>query len=140
MAQLSRTSKLRRDSCHSDLRILIDRLILDYDFTVVCGHRGEEAQNKAWRERNSTKQWPNSRHNSYPSQAVDLAPYEKSGIDWGKLQSAYFAGRVMGLAEELFRQGVMKHRIRPGIDWDQDNDIDDTKFWDAGHFEIIPNE
>jgi hypothetical protein len=74
-----------------------------------------------------------------PSLAVDLAPYESTGIDWGKTQSAYFAGRVMGLAEELFRQGIMKHRIRPGIDWDMDNDVDDTKFWDAGHFEIIPN-
>lgn len=139
MAQLSRTSKLRRDSCHSDLRILIDRLILDYDFTVVCGHRGEEAQNKAFRENKSTKRWPDSKHNTYPSLAVDLAPYESGGIDWGKTQSAYFAGRVMGLAEELFRQGIMKHRIRCGIDWDMDNDIDDTKFWDAGHFEIIPN-
>jgi hypothetical protein len=41
------------------------------------------------------------------------------------------------LADELYRIGTIKHRIRCGIDWDNDNDIDDTKFMDAGHFEIM---
>jgi len=139
MPQFSRTSKQRLTGCHSDLQTLCNRLIESYDFTVVCGQRGEEDQNKAYKEKKSTKQWPDSKHNTIPSLAVDIAPYESSGIDWGKLQSAYFAGQVMGLANELFREGIMKHRIRPGVDWNLNNDIDDTKFWDAGHFEIIPN-
>jgi len=139
MNHFSGTSKERLKACHSDLQILCNRLIKRYDFTVVCGHRGEDDQNKAFKEKKSTLQWPNSKHNTEPSLAVDLAPYESTGIDWSKLQSAYFAGQVIGLAEELFAQGIMKHHIRPGIDWNMNSDIDDTKFWDSGHFEIIPN-
>jgi hypothetical protein len=43
----------------------------------------------------------------------------------------------MGIADKLYSEGKMTHRVRCGIDWDQDNDIDDTKFWDAGHFELV---
>ena len=135
----SETSKKRLSTCHSDLQILCNRLIERYDFTVVCGHRGEEEQNKAFREKKSQKQWPDSMHNTIPSLAVDLAPYEKTGIDWSPKQAAYFAGWVMSLAAELYDQGIMKHKIRPGIDWNMDNDIDDTKFFDAPHFEIVAN-
>jgi peptidoglycan L-alanyl-D-glutamate endopeptidase CwlK len=139
MARFSRLSKERLATCHSDLQILCNRLIERYDFSVVCGHRGEEDQNEAFKKGASTLKFPNSKHNTEPSLAVDLVPYEVTGTDWSKIQSCYFAGKVMGLAEELFSQGIMKHKIRPGIDWDLDNDIDDTKFWDAGHFEVMPN-
>jgi peptidoglycan LD-endopeptidase CwlK len=139
MPQFSQSSAEKLSTCHSDLQILCKKLIERYDFTVICGHRGEEDQNTAYKEGNSKLQFPDSKHNTVPSLAIDLAPYESTGIDWGKLQSAYFAGQVIGLAAELFAEGIMKHRIRPGIDWDNDNDIDDTKFWDAGHFELIPN-
>lgn len=139
MPKFSTLSKERLATCHSDLQILCNRLIERYDFTVVCGHRDEEAQNKAYREGRSQKKWPDGMHNTLPSLAVDLSPFEHTGIDWGKLQSAFFAGYVLGCAEELYAQGIMKHRIRGGVDWDMDNDVDDTKFWDAGHFEIRPN-
>ena len=112
---------------------------MTYDCTIVCGHRNEIAQNLAFAENRSQLKWPNSKHNKWPSNAVDVAPYETSGIDWGKTQSAYFAGHVMGVAKELKRQGLIAHDIRCGIDWDRDNDVDDTKFWDACHFEIVPN-
>ena len=48
----------------------------------------------------------------------------------------YFAGFVKGLAAVLYANGVIKHEIISGIDWNDDNDINDTKFWDAPHFEI----
>ena len=133
----SATSLRRLASCHSDIQVLCNALIEDYDFTVVCGHRGEEEQNKAYKEGKSTLQYPDSKHNTYPSLAVDLAPYERNGIDWGRLQSAYFAGRVVQKAIDLHKAGLMYHKLRAGLDWDLDNDIDDTKFWDAGHFELI---
>jgi peptidoglycan L-alanyl-D-glutamate endopeptidase CwlK len=139
MNRFSGISKTRLKTCHSDLQILCNRLIERYDFTVVCGHRGEEDQNKAFKEKKSTKRWPDSKHNTVPSLAVDLAPYERTGIDWSKLQSCYFAGQVIGLAEELFAQGIMKHKIRCGIDWNGNQDINDDNFFDAGHFEIKPN-
>ena len=137
MIRFSENSKRKLATCHSDLRRLFEHVILDYDCTIVCGHRGEQEQNEAYAGGHSQLQWPNSKHNTEPSLAVDVVPYEKNGLDWGVLQSAHFAGYVKGIADQLFRIGTMKHHIRAGVDWDNDNDIDDTKFWDACHFEIM---
>ena len=139
MKHFSQSSASKLAGCHRDLQTLFNHIILERDCTVVCGFRDEEAQNKAFSEGNSQKKWPDSKHNTQPSLAVDVAPYEVSGIDWGKLQSAEFAGYVLGVADQLLRIGSISHRIRRGIDWDCDFDVDDTKFWDACHFEIIPS-
>jgi len=137
MPHFSEISRQRLASCHSDLRRLFDHVILEYDCTIVCGYRDKEAQEKAFREGKSQLHYPHSKHNTYPSVAIDAVPYESGGVDWGKTQSAHFAGYVKGIADQLYRMGVMKHKLRCGVDWDSDNDIDDTKFWDAGHFELI---
>jgi len=141
MPRFSQTSIDRLRTCHHDLQVLFEFVIMHYDCTIVCGHRGKAEQDAAYNSipKKSQLKWPNSKHNSLPSNAVDAAPYETGGIDWGKTQSAYFAGYVMGIAKELKRQGLIAHEIRCGIDWDRDNDVDDTKFWDACHFEIVPN-
>ena len=140
MNRFSESSKLRLNTCHQDLRVLFAHIIIDFDNTVVWGFRGEKDQNKAFAEGNSTLKWPNSKHNRMPSWAVDVAPYEKTGIDWGYNQALYFAGYVIGMADYLYRVGIISHRIVSGIDWNKDNDINDTKFKDPLHFEIIPNE
>jgi peptidoglycan L-alanyl-D-glutamate endopeptidase CwlK len=134
--KFSELSKSRLSGCHMDLQILFKHVILEYDCMVVCGQRGEAEQNEAFAKGNSKLQYPNSKHNSLPSIAVDVVPYE-NGPDWSKLQSAHFAGYVKGIADQLLRIGTIKSKIRCGVDWDKDNDIDDTKFWDGGHFEII---
>jgi peptidoglycan L-alanyl-D-glutamate endopeptidase CwlK len=112
-------------------------VILEYDNTIVDGYRGKKEQNEAFERGDSQVKYPNSKHNSIPSEAVDSAPYEVNGIDWKRTQCAHYAGYVKGVADRLYTEGLMKHRIRCGIDWDQDLDIDDTTFWDATHFEII---
>jgi peptidoglycan L-alanyl-D-glutamate endopeptidase CwlK len=139
MYKFSETSKAKLSTCHRDLQRLFEHIIIERDCTIICGHRSEEDQNKAFADGKSEKQYPNSKHNMSPSLAVDVAPFEKAGIDWGKLQSAEFAGYVKGVADQLYRIGSIKHRIRCGADWDCDYDVDDTKFWDAYHFELIPN-
>jgi peptidoglycan L-alanyl-D-glutamate endopeptidase CwlK len=133
----SLASKNKLETCHPDLQTLFFYVSLNYENTIVCGHRGEAEQNEAFAAGNTKLKYPDSKHNSEPSMAVDAVPYEKTGLDWGKTQSAYFAGFVKATAEILFRMSIIGHRIRCGIDWDNDNDIDDTKFWDACHFEII---
>jgi len=130
-------SKTKLETCHPDLQAIFFYVILGYDNTIVCGHRGEQEQNEAFASGASEKTYPNSKHNSYPSMAVDAAPYEKTHIDWGKTQSADFSGYVKGIADMLFRMSIISHKIRRGVDWDSDNDVDDTKFWDACHFELI---
>ena len=119
MPQFSNISKERLQTFHKDLRTLFGHIIQDYDCTIVCGHRGKEDQDKAYyaNPAKSKLKWPNSKHNKYPSLAVDAAPFEKTGIDWSFTQMAYFAGYVMGVADRLYRIGVISHRIRAGIDW-----------------------
>lgn len=51
------------------------------DITVLCGHRGQAAQNQAFKDGTSKKMWPDSEHNYFPSKAVDIAPYP---VDWTK--------------------------------------------------------
>lgn len=135
MPKLSNTSLDKLATCHEDLIIFCNELIKHYDFTVVCGHRGAEEQNKAFAEGKSKLKYPNGKHNSYPSKAVDLAPWEGK-IDWGKNQMIFFAGLAIGIAKMLYQSGMIKHEIISGVDWDNDNDIDDTTFFDAPHFEI----
>jgi peptidoglycan LD-endopeptidase CwlK len=136
MPKFSQTSLDRLKTCHRDLQVLFNHVILEYDCLIVCGQRGEKEQNDAFDKGHSKLRFPNSKHNSSPSMAVDVVPYEQ-GIDWGKLQSAHFAGYVKGIADQLYRIGTIKHHIRFGIDWNSNNDIDDTTFWDANHFELI---
>jgi peptidoglycan L-alanyl-D-glutamate endopeptidase CwlK len=57
------------------LREICMRAIKEYDFSVLCGHRNEHDQNEAYDAGRSRLKWPNSKHNSYPSLAVDIAPY-----------------------------------------------------------------
>lgn len=140
MPHFSNISKERLQTCVNDLRVLFGHVIQNYDCTIVEGHRGKERQNKAYAEGKSQLRWPNSKHNKYPSLAVDAAPYEKRGIDWSYTQMAFFAGYVLGIADQLYATGVISHKIRAGIDWNGNRDIDDETFKDAPHFEIILNE
>lgn len=103
------------------------------DFTVVCGHRSHEAQAVAFRDGKSRLPPGSSKHNSIPSDAVDLAPwFPGDGIRWNDVEAfCLMAGIIKGVAAA---QGV---RIRWGGDWDGDNDRADQTFDDLGHFEIV---
>ena len=93
------------DTCHPKLQRLfreVDRRLAKrgrLDLTIVCGHRGEAAQNKAFAEGKSKKRWPDSKHNTLPSTATDSAPYP---IDWNdKLKFGVLAGYIMATADDL---------------------------------------
>ena len=138
MAAFSQISKNRLATCNFELQLLFNYMIQFYDFAVVDGYRTKEKQHEYFLSGASKIDYPTV-HNTKPSNAVDVYAYEINHIDWGKLQSAYFAGWVMGIAARLYEEGKIFHRIRCGIDWYMNNDIDDTTFWDSGHFEIVPN-
>lgn len=137
MSKYSVLSQQKLNSCHLDLQTIFFYVIQGYDNTIVCGHREEKEQNEAFAAGYSQLQYPDSKHNLYPSMAVDAVPYEVNHLDWSKTQSAAFAFYVKGVADMLYRYGVINHHIRCGVDWDKDNDVDDTKFWDGSHFELI---
>jgi peptidoglycan L-alanyl-D-glutamate endopeptidase CwlK len=65
--------------CHPDLQKIAHELIKEMDVVVICGHRGEKAQNEAFKRGTSKVRYPNSKHNKTPSRAFDACPYP---IDW----------------------------------------------------------
>lgn len=133
------TTKLQ--TCHPTLQHLMHAVMAKQlmDFSVIYGHRDEAAQNTAYRTGASKKRWPDSKHNSLPSIAVDIAPYP---IRWGyrddprriKAISNFYrlAGIVLATARE------MDIPIRWGGDWNMDGDIYDNDFDDLVHFELRP--
>lgn len=129
MYRFGKTSKRRLTTCHTDLQRLFNEVIKYYDCSILCGYRSEEKQNEAYSEGRSTVEWPNSKHNVYPSIAVDVAPYP---IDWDELRRFYmFVGIVRGVA------AMMGINIRCGADWDGDMEVKDQNFHDLPHVELI---
>lgn len=113
--------------------ILDDVLVaVPFDVKIVFGYRGEDAQNAAYANGKSTKQWPNSVHNTYPSRAVDLAPIVNREIPWNDPRPwLVLAGAILGVAR------VARENVRWGGNWDCDAIIlDDQDFDDLGHFEL----
>lgn len=122
-------------TCHVDLQTLFKTVIQTMDCTILCGHRNEADQEKAVQQGNSKEHWPNSKHNSIPSMAADVMSYP---LDWTNWQNNfYFGGYVMSLADKLFKEGKMSHKVRWGGNWDMSDQIHQQKFMDLSHFELI---
>lgn len=129
MPNFSGTSLARLRTCHPQLQALMTKTITITDFSILCGHRGQVEQELAVKNKVSKVHWPNSKHNAFPSLAVDIAPYP---IDWSDLQRFHdLAKIVIGVATEM---GI---KIRWGGDWDGDGDLRDQTFNDLPHFELI---
>jgi peptidoglycan L-alanyl-D-glutamate endopeptidase CwlK len=129
MPRFSSRSKEALATCHPDLQKVFNEAIKFIDFTVLEGHRGKEAQDKAFREGFSKVKFPNGKHNSKPSKAVDIAPYPVAWQDTERF--VLFAGFILGVAS------MMGVRLRWGGDWDRDTQVKDERFRDLGHFELI---
>ena len=128
MPKFGRKSRTRLATCDTELQNLFSEVVKYFDCSILIGHRGEEDQNRAFDEERSKVRWPNGKHNSKPSSAVDVAPYP---IDWeDRERFIYFGGFVKGYA---FRMGIP---LRWGGDWDNDTSLSDNKFDDLVHFEL----
>ena len=134
----SNTSKDRLDSCHDDLSLICRETIKRYphhDFSIICGHRTKGAQEEACRIGASKVHWPDSKHNSEPSMAVDIAPYP---IDWNNAKAFNrLSDCILETARQLLAEGRVTHRLRWGGDWDMDGDTTDQRFNDLPHFELV---
>lgn len=155
MAKFSRISNERLLQCDTDLQWLANKAIEYADFTIVTGHRSAEEQNDLYHRGFSTLKYPNSKHNSRPSIAVDVAPYippygvlfggpeqlKRISQQTGKsqqevtvfIQKAY--ARLIGIFEGLaYTQNI---KLRVGMDWNGNFDMLDQTFHDLGHIELI---
>ena len=135
MPQFSTASKEKLITCHQDLQTIFNYVIKSFDCTIVCGQRDKEAQNKAYDDGFSKVRYPNSKHNSCPSIAVDVVPWPIFWADVDRMR--FFGGYVLGIAKMLKDYGAIEHDIRWGGDWDRDTELKDNKFNDMPHFEII---
>ncbi len=77
--KLSRKSQERLETCDERLITIVNDVCKVMDVTVLCGHRGKEEQEKAFKEGKSKAHFGQSYHNAFPSLAVDIAPYP---INW----------------------------------------------------------
>ncbi len=117
------------------LQHYLDRVLAEVaDVSLTCGHRPQAEQNAAYYAipQRSKVMWPNGRHNSLPSLAVDFRPWPMPNRPeklWASL--AYVAGRIIQMAAE---DGVV---IRWGGDWDGDGDLTDQNWDDLFHLEIV---
>ena len=129
MYPYSASSKRHLASCDERIQLVFNKVAEYYNCTIICGHRGKADQTLAVENGKSQVSWPNSKHNSKPSKAVDVMPYP---IDWFDYQrAAHFAGFVLGIAAS------MNIKMRWGGDWDKDGQLKDHKFLDYPHFELI---
>jgi peptidoglycan L-alanyl-D-glutamate endopeptidase CwlK len=135
MPKFSQESFSRLSTCHPDLQTLFYEVNKTFECTILEGYRNQDDQEKAFDAGKTKLHWPNGKHNSQPSMAVDVAPYP---LDWYNDKRFYwFAGYVMGIAQKLKDEGKMTHAVRYGGDWDRDKDITHNKFNDLVHYELV---
>lgn len=134
MYHYSKLSKARLSTCHADLQIIFNEVIKYVDVSIICGHRGKEEQNAAFDAGYSQVQFPDGKHNTIPSMAVDVTPYPEMYSDANELRR--LAGYVIATAQQLYNQGKISHLITNGSDWDNDFDEEDHRFIDLPHYEL----
>ena len=133
MPKFSQKSLEQLATCDKRLQDVFNEVIKYVDCTVLEGHRGQELQDRYFREGTSKKQWPHGEHNKLPSCAVDVMLYP---IDWtkeGLTKQCHFAGFVLGIATKM---GVP---LTWGGDWDNDFNLKEHTLFDTPHFQLKEN-
>ena len=83
---------------------------------------------------NSKLKYPDSKHNKKPSMAVDAVSYP---IEWDDIeQHYYFAGYVKAVADMMYDQEMITHKVRCGADLNKNMQVSDENFMDLFHFEL----
>jgi hypothetical protein len=101
------------------------------DIRIIEGHRDEDTQEEMVRQRKSHLHWPNSKHNTLPSKAIDAIPLPFNREDWNNSgKFGMFTGFILGVGASL------DIKLRVGFDWN--GNFDPTDNWiDAPHFELV---
>ena len=140
MYKWSAKSQIQYDTLSKDLQLLSDTVLLYHDCSILWGNRNKEIQNALYNGGKSKLKYPESKHNLYPSEAVDLIPYRKG---WNpflldqktKRYGSYFSGLVVAYADSLYFVGRMEKKIRWGGNWSIQRDKPFASFYDGFHFE-----
>lgn len=153
MPKFSDSSLNKLGTCHNDIKMIMQEVIKNIDCQIIYGNRTPEEQFnlfKQGRVKNKQGEWvifdsskvvtykdgykKLSKHNSFPSMAIDVVPFP---IDWiDKERFAFFAGYVISVAHQLKQQGKITHDLVWGADWDSDYNYKEETFKDYPHFEL----
>lgn len=131
MAKFSKVSLNKLKDCHPDLQRIFNEVIKHFDCSVLEGYRARQQQDYLFCLGKSKLKFPNSKHNTKPSMAVDVVPYP---IDWQDRDCFhFFAGFVFAVATKL------DIKIRWGGNWAMDLDVGfkENRFDDLCHFELV---
>ena len=129
MPEFSKQSMKKLNTCNSSLIYLFTEVVKEFDCTVICGNRNKKEQNRAFNDGFSMVEFPFSKHNSIPSDAVDVVPYP---IDWEDIERfEHFGFFTLGVAVGL---GL---KITWGGDFSKNYYINDEKFIDLPHYQIV---
>ena len=115
----------RLSTCKKELQEIMNEAIkqTEIDFTIVCGYRGKAEQDEAYFNGFSMVKWPNSRHNKYPSGAVDICPYYNGCLQWEDVTAfEYLAELIKTVSADI------GYDIEWGGDWEN--------FVDMPHFQL----
>ncbi len=140
MPKFGKRSQQRLDTCHEDLQKICNEVIVSIDFSVLEGRRTLEKQQEYFRTGRSQLDGihKKSKHQSIPSQAVDVAPYPIDFSQASKAKARFYmlAGYFFEAAKVLLERGEISHELRWGGDWDSDKSFEDQSFDDLPHFEL----
>jgi len=126
MPTFSKTSKERLLTCHKDIQTLMNEVIKITNITILCGHREQIEQDKAFREGKSKFKWPKSKHNTNPSKAIDIAPYP---INWDDVDGFIELSTIVkNTWYDLKSSGKVTETLYWGGDW--------RTFKDMPHYEL----
>ncbi len=129
MPGFSEKSIAKLASCDPRLQRVFYEVVRNFDCTILEGHRDQERQNRMVDEGKSQVRWPDGRHNTVPSMAVDVTPYPVVWDD--RERQTLFAGYVLATAK------AMGLDLRWGGDWSMDFQVKDNRFDDLVHFELV---
>lgn len=64
-------------TCDQRLQELANMMLArsDFDLTITCGFRGEQEQMDCYNKGTSNAKFGQSKHNTFPSKAIDIVPY-----------------------------------------------------------------
>jgi peptidoglycan L-alanyl-D-glutamate endopeptidase CwlK len=128
MPSFSEKSCSKLATCDVRLQRVFEAVVREFDCTILEGHRDQERQDRMVEEGKSQVRWPDGKHNTVLSMAVDVTPYPIAWDD--RERQTLFAGYVLATAKAL---GV---ELRWGGDWDRDTEVRDNRFDDLVHFEL----
>lgn len=144
---------------HPDLQLILAHTLIgcEIDFSLTEGYRSPEKQFEYfkqgriqdqggnWIVANASKIITNvdgykviGLHNHNPSMAVDIAIHvpNKPALTYDKAHLAYLAGSMLRIADKLFTEKRITHKLRWGGNWEKDGDLTNSKLYDSPHFEL----